>query len=147
MKLGFIGVGNMGGAILGGVVRSGFLPPQSLLAYDASEAQLASVRERYQVESAGSVAELVTACDAVLLCVKPVYLRDVLLEARPHARGKSFISIAAGWTLRMLTDILDAESGARVLRVMPNTPALVGEGFIALCRETTVDDETFAWAE
>ena len=147
MKLGFIGVGNMGGAILGGVVRSGFLPPQDLLVYDVSASACEAAREQYGVAVATSVGALVDACDVTMLCVKPVYLEGVLREARPHATGKNFISIAAGWTYAMLTGILDAASGAKVLRVMPNTPALVGEGFTALCQETGVDADTFAWAE
>ncbi len=147
MKAGFIGVGNMGGAILGGVIRSGFLPAEALVVYDVSEKQCKAAHDRYGVAIAGNIGALVDACDVILLCVKPIYMKEVLLEAKPHAGGKRFISIAAGWTYGMLTDVLDEASGARVLRVMPNTPAMVGEGYTALCQRTGFTAEEFEWAK
>jgi len=88
-----------------------------------------------------------TASSTQSQAFKPIYLKEVLVKARPLAAGKDFISIAAGWTFDMLTEILDTASGARVLRVMPNTPAMVGEGFTALCETTTLSAERFEWAQ
>lgn len=146
MKLGFIGAGNMAGAILRGVIDKGFLPAQEIMVFDVNPAQGERLAAQYPIRIAQSQDELVSMCDCILLAVKPVYLRAVLQQARPLAKGKDFISIAAGWTFAMLTEVLDAESGARVLRTMPNTPAMVGAGFTALCEQTTLPEASFAWA-
>ncbi len=147
MKLGFIGAGNMATAILGGVLQSGFLPAEQIAVFDIDPAQSERCIAGRPVHIAKSQSELIAACDCVLLAVKPVYLRGVLEAAAPLAVGKDFISIAAGWTFAMLTDVLNEASGARVLRVMPNTPAMVGAGFTALCEETTLSETSFAWAK
>lgn len=147
LKLGFIGAGNMAGAILTGVIGKGFLQPEEIAVYDVNPMQSDQLAARYPIHVARSQDELIDRCERVVLAVKPVYLQAVLEKARPLARGKDFISIAAGWTFRMLTAILDDASGARVLRTMPNTPAMVGAGFTALCEQTTLSDESFAWAQ
>ena len=146
MKLGFIGAGNMAAAIIGGVIDNGFLSPEEIAIYDVSPSQCEKLSEKYALTVAQSQEALIGACDRILLAVKPAYLKRVLETAKPYASGKDFISIAAGWTFGMLTEILDAQSGARVLRTMPNTPAMVGAGFTALCEQTTLSDESFAWA-
>ena len=147
MKLGFIGAGNMASAILGGVLKSGFLPEEEIAVFDVIPAQSQKLAEGRAVHVMDTQDALVAACDCVILAVKPVYLRGVLDKAAPLADGKDFISIAAGWTFSMLTDLLPIRTGARVLRVMPNTPAMVGEGFTALCEQTTMTPESFAWAK
>ncbi len=145
MKLGFIGAGNMAGAIVKGVVESGFLPADQVMVYDVNEAVSAKLQERFQVRVAESNPSLVEACDVIVLAVKPVYLKQVLMEVRPFVQGKKVVSIAAGWTTHMLTNLLDEVSGAQVLRVMPNTPAMIGEGYTAFCAEHTLDEATFDW--
>ena len=146
MKLGFIGAGNMAGAILAGVIGKQFLPVDEIAIFDINPAQRQKVVEQYSVRVTESQEELIALCDNIVLAVKPVYLKSVLEKARPIAQHKNFISIAAGWTFAMLTEILDEQSGAHVLRTMPNTPAMVGAGFTALCEQTTLDREAFAWA-
>lgn len=146
MKLGFIGAGNMAGAIIGGVIGKGFLLPGEIAVYDISPSQCERIAAQYAVTVAQSQAELAEMCEHIVLAVKPVYLRGVLENARPYAAGKDWISIAAGWTFAMLTDALGTLSGAHILRTMPNTPAMVGAGFTALCEQTTLSDESFAWS-
>lgn len=147
MKLGFIGAGNMAGAIMGGVLEKGFLPASEIAIYDVNPDQCSRMREQYAIRVALSQEELIRQCEFIVLAVKPVYLRGVLESAAPFANGKRFLSIAAGWTSSMLTQVLDANSGAQVLRTMPNTPALVGAGFTALCEQNSLDAEAFAWAK
>ena len=148
MKLGFIGSGNMATAILNGAVRSGFLKGAEVGIFDIDPAQCVKVKAAYpDVQVMESVAKLMQSCEFVIPAVKPIYLRAVLAELTPYASGKKIISIAAGWTFAMLTDILNEKSGAQVLRVMPNTPAMVGEGFTALCEETTFTEDSMAWAK
>ncbi len=147
MKLGFIGAGNMATAILKGILSSKFIQPEDVVVYDVDAAQSERFAGGLPVMIVKTQEELVKASDRILLAVKPVYLKDVLEKAKPFAAGKDFISIAAGWTFAMLTNILDEASGARVLRVMPNTPAMVGAGFTALCEQTTLSAESSAWAK
>jgi pyrroline-5-carboxylate reductase len=147
MKLGFIGAGNMGTAILKGVLESGFLKPDEIAVFDVNPEQSIRFAGGKPIRIAETEEALVEGCERILLAVKPIYMNDVLQKARPLAKGKEFISIAAGWTFAMLTGVLDEQSGAQVLRVMPNTPAMVGEGFTALCEQTTLSHESLEWAK
>ena len=82
----------------------------------------------------------------IILAVKPHYIRGVIDDVRPALEGKAVISIAAGWTVDMLANALEA-TGATYLRVMPNTPAMVGEGMTALCDDSTFSKDDFAFAK
>ena len=82
----------------------------------------------------------------IILAVKPHYIRGVIDDVRPALEGKAVISIAAGWTVDMLADALE-DTGATYLRVMPNTPAMVGEGMTALCDDSTFSKDDFAFAK
>lgn len=147
MKVGFIGVGNMGGAIMRGAFQSGFLTPYETMAYDVSEKQLTALTEAYPIQVAESNAQLAKECEWIILAVKPVYMRGVLDEIQKYVHNRKVISIAAGWTMDMLIDALGKDNSAQVLRVMPNTPALVGEGYTALCEETTFTKQAMIWAK
>lgn len=147
MKVGFIGAGNMGGAIMRGAFQSGFLTPYETMVYDVSEKQLEALTSAYPVNVAQSNAHLAKECEWIILAVKPIYLRGVLEEIRKYTHNRKVISIAAGWTMDMLTEVLGKENSAQVLRVMPNTPALVGEGYTALCEETTFTKTAMQWAK
>ncbi len=147
LKLGFIGAGNMAGAILTGAIRKGFLPAQEIAIHDPSVTQCAKITALFPVQVASTNKELVQSAEYVVLAVKPVFLKGVLQEIKPYVSGKRIISIAAGWTFSMLTELLNPQSGAQVLRVMPNTPALVGEGYTAFCEENTFDPQGLAFAK
>lgn len=144
--VGLIGAGNMGGAIVKGALEKGFLQANKVVIYDVNPDQIASFQKEYAVLAAESCGEVADRADYVILAVKPVYLAGVLSEIYSHVRRKKLISIAAGWSVEMLTDALNG-SGAQILRVMPNTPALVGAGYTALCEETTFDAEALGWAK
>lgn len=145
MKIGFIGAGNMGGAILKGALQSGYLKPEEVTAFDLDQTLLQSLKQSYQVIPAQSNIQLAQTCEWILLAVKPVYLQSVITEIKPYLHGKKLISIAAGWSVEMLSDALNGAE-APFLRVMPNTPALVGAGLTALCEENTLDSTDFEWA-
>ncbi len=146
MKVGFIGAGNMGGAIMKGAFQKGFLKPYETMVYDVSEQQLAALTAAYPVQVAESNTHLAKECEWIILAVKPIYMRGVLEEIQKYTRNKKIISIAAGWSMDMLFEVLGRENSAQVLRVMPNTPALVGAGCTALCEETSFTKASLAWA-
>lgn len=145
MKIGFIGAGNMGGAILKGALAKGFLRPENVLIYDVNQVLLKEWKSGYQIDCAVSNAELAQSCEWIILAVKPVFLANVLAEIKPYlTQSTKVISIAAGWSIDMLQQAMGEQ--VQLLRVMPNTPALVGEGLIALCEETTLRSADFEWA-
>lgn len=119
----------MGSALLEGVVRSGFLSKEECLAYDADEARLVQVVERLKVPRASDLTELLTACSAILLCIKPQQMEACLESCRRAPAQRLFLSIAAGVTLSTYERFLPQHPW---VRVMPNTPAQVGEGVSAL---------------
>lgn len=146
-RLGFIGAGNMGGAILSGLLRNGCLAADQVMVSDKMEGQLSRFAQTYPgLATTTDNRQVAQECRMVLLAVKPQFLRDVLTEIREDLKGKAVVSIAAGWTQAMLNHALEG-TGATVLRAMPNTPALVGEGMTALCAEHTLLPDDYAFIE
>ena len=147
-KIGLIGAGNMGTAILRGVLDAGYLRPEQLCVSDKSSKRMLELSQELPgVTFYDDAAELAEACDLIIMAVKPYVLGGVLQSLRPVLKGgKSVLSIAAGWTVAMLREALQGTDTA-YLRVMPNTPALVGEGMTALCDDTTFTEENFRLAK
>lgn len=148
MKFGLIGAGNMGGTILKAAINKGFIQAKDAIIYDVVKSQTEKMLNQYpEIAVADHNLELAQTADCILLGVKPVFMAGVLDEIKTAVRGKAVISIAAGWSMEMLNNGLKADHGAMLLRVMPNTPALVGEGYTALCEETTLTKEWLDWAK
>jgi pyrroline-5-carboxylate reductase len=132
-KIGFIGAGNMAGALVKGLLQSRLYRPQDLWVSDTLPAQLKRIKKEFQVDGCSDNKELVRSSQTIFLAVKPQIIDEVLTEVRLEVtKDKLFISIAAGVPLRRLETALGAN--ARVVRVMPNTPALVGKGIAAVMR-------------
>jgi len=145
--IGMIGAGNMGSAILRGIVEAEYVRPSQIIAYDANRKKMRELEEDLPgVRLAADCCEVAEQADLVILAVKPLFVRDVIDEVRGALQGKSVLSIAAGWTVAMLRDAL-RDTGATYMRVMPNTPALVGEGMTALCDDSTFSREDFEFAK
>lgn len=146
-NVGMIGVGNMGSAVMRGIVDADYIKPSQLFAYDVSYKKLKELEDDIPgITLMHSCYELAQNVDLVILAVKPIYMEDVIDEIRPVLAGKSVLSIAAGWTVAMLEKAL-RNTGAAYLRVMPNTPALVGEGMTALCDDSTFTKDDFDFAK
>jgi len=144
MKLGFIGAGNMGSAIIKGILSKGFIEPQNLY-ISRKRPELSADFAQMGVQVMPCNADLVQAVDCVVLAVKPVYLPHVLSEVHDYLNGKFVISIVAGWTYEMLQEALPDD--ARFVRVMPNTPLAVGEGMSLISARYSCTDEEFAFAK
>ena len=126
-QLGFLGAGNMARALIKGVLDAGLYRAADLWVTDALAEQRRLTRRRFAVGAATDNRELVRKSEIVLLAVKPQVLPEVLQEVRSAVSSRQlFVSIAAGVTLSRLEGALGPE--ARVVRVMPNTPALLGKG-------------------
>ena len=130
-RLGVIGCGNMGAALLRGIVGARVVPPERVLCSDAAAARARALARSLKVRAARSNAELTRASDVIVLAVKPQQMAEVLAEIRPHLTHRPLlISIAAG----IRSGWIERRTGgaAPVVRVMPNTPALVGAGISAV---------------
>ena len=131
-RIGFIGAGQMATALGQGLVKAELVGGQRLLAADVDAAAAA----RFAQTTGGAVAEtnreLVRRCDVVFLAVKPQQMAAVLAEIRPAATPERLvISIAAGISIARLDDALGGR--VRLVRVMPNTPCLIGRGACGFC--------------
>lgn len=130
-KLGFIGGGNMGGALTKGVLKAGLLEPSSILIGDISEKRLDFLAREYQVQTTESNTEVVKNCDVIILAVKPQVMAAVLEGIKDVVEDRQLlISIMAGVKLATISSVLSKE--VPMIRVMPNTPALVLEGASAI---------------
>jgi pyrroline-5-carboxylate reductase len=145
MKIGFLGAGNMAGAILKGLLQKEFIKGRDVMISRRDPIALAKLAETLGVQPAENNVELAKRCDAVVLAVKPYFLHKVIEEIKPYIGDKLVISIAAGWSFASLTDAF-APYTPRILRVSVNTPVLVGEGVTVLCEETTFDQDSLNWA-
>ncbi len=131
-KVGFIGGGAMAEALIAGFTGNGLLSPANVLVSDVKAERTAYLREKYGVGVARDNAALVGAADTVILAVKPFVLGRVLAETGGlFGEGHTVISIAAGITTSYIEKFFSAR--VPVVRVMPNTPALVGMGAAAIC--------------
>ena len=145
--IGMIGAGNMGSAILRGIVEADYVHSSQIVAFDTNRKRMRELEEDLPgVITAEDCAEVAERADLIILAVKPIFMEEVINEIRGSLEGKAVLSIAAGWTVAMLKKAL-ANSGASYMRVMPNTPALVGEGMTALCDESTFSKENFEFAK
>lgn len=144
MKLGFLGAGAMGGAILSGAIDSGVIKPECAYVYDLSS----KVRDKYRAMGCNiveSAADLGKFSDAVIVSLKPQYAESGMAQLGDSLDGKALISIMAGITVNTLRKWV--KGNVRVLRLMPNTPALVGAGAFALDADTDLTEEEKAFAQ
>ena len=145
MKIGFIGCGNMATAMLKGILKSGEVEASDMIASAKSDKTREKIEKELGIRKADTNAKVVDFADVVFLAVKPQFLEGVLDEIRDSVKaGQIFISIAPGKTLQWLGERLGENT--KVIRTMPNTPAMVGEGMTALCVNELVTEEEIALA-
>jgi pyrroline-5-carboxylate reductase len=132
-KLGFVGAGNMARALVKGLLATKRYRPRDLWVSDPDSRQLRAMARAYGVERTRDNVSLVRGSAVIVLAVKPQVMDPVLAELRPAVdRRHLFVSIAAGITTARLESGLGPH--AKVVRAMPNTPALVGSGVTVLVR-------------
>ena len=143
--IGIIGVGNMGGALVKGLIESGVYDPGHLLACDKREEAIKSISSQFGLQYCSSNADLISKCSTVVFSVKPQNMREVLEEVKGGIRDDHLlISIAAGIPFKTIHAFIDRE--IPIIRVMPNTPALVQKGVSALAAGHMVTPEHMAIA-
>ncbi len=140
MKLGFIGVGNMAGAIIGGIIKTGLISPEEIIGSDISAAGREHMQNIYGIRVTPDNRKVAERADTIILSVKPQYYQTVIAEIRNVVTNEQLIiTIAPGKTLHWL----EKQFGKRtkIVRTMPNTPAMVQQGMTALCPNDRVSKE------
>ena len=142
-KIGFIGCGNMGKAILGGLIASGQVLPGQIWVYTPSPEKVAALHDQYGINAAQSAQEVAQIADIVFGAVKPGIMIKVLSEITSSLSKDSLVvSIAAGVTLDQLARALGHDR--KIIRAMPNTPSLVNAGMTSVTPNALVTPEDTA---
>ena len=140
-KLGFIGLGNMATAMIGGMLGEQVAEPGQIIGKARTRATEENVQEKFQIRIAGDNAEVAGQADILFLAVKPIFFPEVIEEIKNVLRpGTVIVSIAAGRTLTYLRQAF-GRPDCKLIRCMPNTPALVQEGCTGVCVDENVTEE------
>jgi pyrroline-5-carboxylate reductase len=138
-KIGFFGAGRMATALARGILDAGLCKPEELSASDVDARQADLFSKEVGAKPKNSNLDLAAFADVGILAVKPGHVQEVLQEVKKAFAGKLLISIAAGVTLKTLESLVDPTT--RVVRVMPNTPALVRAGASAFAAGNGINAE------
>ena len=131
MKVGFIGAGNMASAMIGGILNSKLLSPSNIIASAKTDKTLDSIKEKYEINTTKDSVSLVKECDIVVVAVKPNVYEEVLKQIKDYiGNEKIIVTIAAGVTIKSVEEIIGNDK--KIIRTMPNTPALVNCGMSSL---------------
>ncbi len=140
MRLGFIGCGNMASAMIGGIIANKICKAEDIIASDAYLPALEKAKESLQIRVTNDNKEIVSSSDIIFLSVKPQYYEIVIKEIKDTIKESQIVvTIAPGKTLEWLWNIFDKP--VKLIRCMPNTPALVCEGITGVCHNDLVTKE------
>lgn len=137
MHITFLGGGNMASALIGGLLARGFAA-DALQVIECSAEAAAQLAGRYGVRTITAPDEASIACDALVLAVKPQHMHEALAPLAGRLDQQLVVSIAAGLRMADLSRWLGGHT--RIVRSMPNTPALIGAGIAGLCADPSVDE-------
>lgn len=141
-KISFLGCGNMAQAMINGVVKAKLVDTCNVMATDFDVNKTNYIKEALGISTSNDNIEAVNFADIIVLCVKPQHIKSLLTDIKNTITNKqTIVSIAAGVDIKLLESLLGDDK--KIVRVMPNTPALVGEGASALCKNENVTEEEF----
>ncbi|NLB20175.1 MAG: pyrroline-5-carboxylate reductase [Clostridium sp.] len=140
MKIGFIGCGNMAQAMIGGIIKAGLVDSNEVIASDAYQPSLDGASEKYKIKVTKDNKEVASQAEMVVLAIKPQFYETIIKEISPVVKENTIIiTIAPGQSLEKIEKQFGKE--IKVVRTMPNTPAMVGEGMTALCANSFLNEE------
>lgn len=145
LKIGFIGCGNMATAIIKGIVSAEILPAFRIAASDTAVDKPKDLRKQLGTQHLPDNITLCRYADIIFLAIKPNMVQAVLNEIKDYANGKAIVSIVAGWRTERLR--IHLSGSTRLLRVMPNTPLMVGEGMTAFSLSNDLTDSELSFAQ
>ena len=144
-RIGFIGCGNMASAIISGVLRAGYCTADEIIAAEPTAEAREQAKQAFDIHVTDSNPYVVAEAQTIFLCVKPQVLDSVLTEIRETVEDyRLLISIVAGVPLAHIAAMLGEDSHPKLVRMMPNTPALVGQGMTAVCGSANVTEGDLA---
>ena len=141
MKIGFIGCGNMARAMMLGILKSGIVSAKEVFVSDPDVSKLESMNYEAGVQAVYENKKVAEESDILFLAVKPQYYDEVTAELKDYITSDmTVVTIAPGKTLQYMADRIGADK--KVIRTMPNTPAMVGEGMMGMCpgKNVTAED-------
>ena len=141
MKIGFIGLGNMATAMIGGILSKGLVGPEEIIGSSKTAVTSQKINERFKITTVTDNVWVAEQSDILFLAVKPVFFPEVIGEIRNRVKSDALIvSIAAGRDLKYLKEAFGRPE-LKIIRCMPNTPALVMEGCTGVCAGEEVPQE------
>lgn len=139
-KIGFIGCGNMGSSMVGGLINSNFLRAENIIVSTKTEDSAKKLENKFKIATTLDSKIVAKEADVLILAIKPFMYKTILDEINPLlTKDKLIISIAAGITIGNMEEWIGED--AKIIRTMPNTPALVGEAMSAVCSNRNVTQE------
>lgn len=142
-KIGFIGCGNMAGAMIGGILASGALKPEDVIVSNPTMPKLEKAKAEFKIDVTQNNHEVASCSEILVLAVKPQFYNAVIEEINDDVPENTVVvTLAPGRTLEKLQDMFGRD--LKIIRTMPNTPALVREGMTALCPGKLVTEEELA---
>ena len=130
----------MGSAIIGGIVKAELFKGQDIMASDISDDFLNKLSTSFGIGTTKNNLDIATKCDIIFLCVKPNLYSIIINEIKDHVKeGTIIVTIAAGQTLSTVASQFNGN--IKVVRTMPNTPALVNQGMTAVCPDKNISEE------
>lgn len=138
-KLGFIGMGNMAKAIAAGMIEKQVIAGDHVYAYAPHQDKLRKNAQEIGFVPCESIEELLGAADTIVMACKPYQIEGVLQQIREDLKGKALLSIAAGWDYHKYEPLVDEST--RIQFIMPNTPAMVGEGVLLFEETNSLKEE------
>ncbi|MEG2774745.1 MAG: pyrroline-5-carboxylate reductase, partial [Acetivibrio sp.] len=139
-NIGFIGGGNMGGAIVGGILESKLVARENIMVGDLNTQGLAQLKEKFGISVTKDNLEVTEKADILFLSIKPNVYPKVIEQIKGKIKKETVVvSIAAGQTIKAIEEMFGKD--IKLVRAMPNTPALIGEGMSALCPNRKVEKE------
>lgn len=142
MKIGFVGMGNMALAIAGGFINSGKVSKENIYAYAPNQEKLNANAAKVGFVPCADIKKMISECDTIIFACKPYQIKDVLADVKFELKGKALVSVAAGWVHQTFADLLGTDT--RIQCIMPNTPALVGEGVMLFEKTNSLKAEELA---
>lgn len=132
IKIGFIGCGNMSKAMIGGIIKNNIFKKEEILGSDSSSSTLETIKDQLGIQITRNNKEVINKSNLVVLAIKPQYYEIIIKEIASLLRPEHIlITIAPGQTLKRLSEYMGKPT--KIVRTMPNTPALVGEGMTGVC--------------
>ena len=146
MKLGFIGTGNMASAIMGGIISNNVVPADEIIGADLFAPGRERVQKQFGIHVTDSNIEVAQKAEVIILSVKPQFYADVIKEIAGEIKDSQIIiTIAPGKTLAWLEEQFGKQ--VKIVRTMPNTPAMVGAGMTAASPNAYLSEEEISYVK